>query len=94
MSGAPEGTVSVAEILAYLNDDGYIGMDAAARYVGLSKRTFSKHVKDMQPRPFKCGRKLLFKKSELDAWMENHRLPNVGELFEDSVEDTLRMVIT
>lgn len=70
------GVVSVREILAYVEQDRFLTLKEAAAYVRLSERTLRRQVNQIQPRPFKYGGKLLFKKSDLDCWMENYRLPD------------------
>jgi len=68
------GVVSVAEVLNYIEQDRFLTLKEAAAYVRLSQRTLRRQINQIQPRPFKYGRKLLFRKSDLDQWMENYRL--------------------
>lgn len=76
-----KGTVvSVKEILNYIEQDKYMTLKEAAAYVRLSERTLRRQVNQIQPRPFKYGRKLLFRRSDLDQWMENYRLPDGAAL--------------
>ena len=77
--------VSVREILAYVESDRYMTLKEAAAYLRLSERTLRRQVNKIQPRPFKYGRKLLFRKSDLDQWMENHRLED-GEALDKAME--------
>ena len=64
--------VSVADIFALLRDDCYLGKAESAKYLGLSVRTLENHL-DSIPH-FRLGtKKLLFKRSELDRWMEQFR---------------------
>ena len=68
-----EGTVvSVKEILAYLETDRYLSLKEAADYLPLSERTIREHLKTIPH--FRCGRKIIFRKSELDRWMESFRV--------------------
>ena len=53
------------------HDDRYMGMADTAFYLGLSVRTLRKHLPDIPH--FRVGRKLLFKKSECDRYMEQQR---------------------
>ncbi len=80
-----KGTVSVAEVLNYIEQDRFLTLKEAAAYVRLSQRTLRRQVNQIQPRPFKYGRKLLFKKSDLDQWMERYRLAN-GEALDRAME--------
>ncbi len=79
-----EGTVSVAEILNYIEQDRFLTLKEAAAYVRLSQRTLRRQVNQIQPRPFKYGRKLLFRKSDLDRWMENYRLEDIDSSFNEA----------
>jgi len=63
--------VSVQEILAYVDSDRYMGKREAAEYTSLSIRTLESRLGEVPH--FRVGKKILFKKSELDHWMEKHR---------------------
>lgn len=63
--------VPVTEIMSYLRQDGYLDKVAAAEYLGVSVRTLEGWM-DRLPR-YRPGGKSLFRKSELDAFMERHR---------------------
>ena len=71
MSTPPQGTVSVTEILAYLSQDRYMSKSEAADYLGLSVSNIEKQLGGIPH--FRVGAKVLFRKSELDRWMEAHR---------------------
>ena len=63
-----------------------MGTREAAHYPGMSERKFGTHTKSI-PR-FKLGGKWLFKKSELDTWMEQHRVwpEDIEELVDGVLE--------
>ncbi len=62
------GVVSVAEVLAYIEQDGYVDLPQAATYLSLSERYIRKHLSEIPH--YRVGpRKLLFRRSELDQWM-------------------------
>jgi excisionase family DNA binding protein len=63
--------VDVQEVLAYVRSDGYLSKRAASEYLGISIRTLEARLKEIPH--FRLGSKTLFKKSELDSWMERHR---------------------
>ena len=68
-----EGTcVSAKEILAYLQTDRYLDLKEAAQYLPLSKRTIWEHRNTIPH--FRYGKKIIFRKSELDRWMETFRV--------------------
>lgn len=76
MSQAPRGLVAVQDILRYVLSDRYMGKAEAAEYLGLSIRNLEGR-KDIPH--FKVGGKTLFKKSELDRYMEQHRVANTEQ---------------
>jgi excisionase family DNA binding protein len=63
-----QGTVSVAEILHYLAEDRYLSEAEALQYLSLSERKLRSHLPEIKH--YRVGTKLLFKKSDLDRWME------------------------
>ena len=66
------GTVSVAEIIAYIEQDKYLTLKEAAEYLPFCALTISKHLKEIPH--FRYNRKLFFRKSELDQWAERWRV--------------------
>ena len=71
-----QGMISVAEILAYLDQDRYMSLADATAYVSLSERTLRQRLAEITH--YRVGTKLLFKKSHLDLWMERHREKAAG----------------
>ena len=82
--------VSVREVLLYLSQDRYMDKKGAASYLCLSLRNFESRL-DQLPR-YRVGSKLLFRKSEIDAWMESHRESNGDSLssIADGILESLR----
>jgi len=64
--------VSVAEVLAYFDRDRHLDMSGATEYLSLSKRFIREHLKEI-PHFRPGGRKIVFRKSELDQWIEGYR---------------------
>ena len=64
--------VSVAEVLAHFDRDRHMDMNQAEEYLALSKRFIREHLKEI-PHFRPGGRKIVFRKSELDRWMEGYR---------------------
>lgn len=79
-----QGTVSVAEILHYLAEDRYLVEREARRYLSLSERKLRNHLSEIKH--YRVGKKLLFKKSDLDRWMERF-LESSAELDLDRLAD-------
>jgi hypothetical protein len=69
MNEAPRGVISIAEVLQYLQSDRYMGKREAAGYLALSIRTLESHS---EIKRFRIGKKLLYRKSILDEWLEQH----------------------
>jgi len=67
-----QSLISVSEILAYLQTDRYLDLKEAAQYLPLSKRTIWEHRNTIPH--FRYGKKIIFRKSELDRWMETFRV--------------------
>ncbi len=67
-----ERLISVREVLAYLETDRYMDLKEAAQYLPLSKRTIWEHRNTIPH--FRYGKKIIFRKSELDRWMETFRV--------------------
>ncbi len=85
-----EGTVSVREILALLEQDRFLNLAEASQYTSISKSTL-RHRDDL-PR-YKVGKKiLLFKKSELDKWLFQFR-EGGGDELDQLVDECLEKVI-
>ena len=63
--------VSVQEVIAYVDRDRYLDKREAARYTSLSIRNLESRLPEIPH--FRVGKKILFKKSELDRWMEQFR---------------------
>lgn len=56
-----------------MNDECYIGLDEAAKYLGIKPVTLRKWLKSKPDLPkYHIGRLWKFKKSELDTWVQNH----------------------
>ena len=67
-----ESLISVREVLPYLETDRYLDLKGAAEYLPLSERTIREHLNEIPH--FRYGKKIIFKKSELDQWMESFRV--------------------
>ena len=72
MSDKSMEVVSVAEVIAYFDRDRHFDMSQATEYLSLSKRFIREHLKEI-PHYRPGGRKIVFRKSELDRWMEGYR---------------------
>ena len=70
-SPPPKGTVDIHEVLAYLHADCYLDKKKAADYLDISVSNLEKRLKEIPH--FRLGQKVLFKRSELDVWMEQFR---------------------
>ncbi len=83
MKRQPTGTVSVRELLAYQDRDRYMDLQEAAEYLCLSQRTLRGHLKSIPH--YRYGRKIIFKRSTLDQWLEQFLVQN------DDLEQALEL---
>ena len=67
----PVGTISVHEVLAYVQNDRYMTLAQTLEYLPLSERNIRNRLSGIPH--YRVGKKLLFKRSELDSWMQNYR---------------------
>ena len=63
------GSVSVWEILVYLETDRYMTRRTAAAYIDHSDRIIEAAVRAGQLRAFRIGKKILLRKFDIDAWI-------------------------
>jgi excisionase family DNA binding protein len=75
-------------------DDGYLSLKALAVYAGLSVRTLRAHLSDpIEPLThYRPGGKILVRRTEFDAWMQQFRRTGTGTL--DSIVDDLLREMT
>lgn len=74
-------------------EDGYLPLTALATYSGLSVRTLQGYLADsVHPLPhYRFGRKYVVKRSEFDAWaQEHHRRTHQASEIDDAIEDMKR----
>ena len=64
--------VSVREVLGYLEADRFMDLKEVTEYLPLSEGTIREHLNEIPH--FRCGRKIIFRRSELDRWMEGYRV--------------------
>ena len=87
----PRGTVSVQEVLAYLDRDRYMPKSEAAAYLGISVSNIEKQLVSLPH--FRVGAKVLFRKSELDRWMEKHREKPADVDLDRIADEALRAIL-
>ena len=63
--------ISVQEVLLYCSQDRYMNKREAAAYTSLSTRNLEARLPEIPH--YRVGKKILFKKSEIDKWMETYR---------------------
>ncbi len=67
----PTGTISVHEVIAYVQSDRYMTLAQTLEYLPLSERNIRERLSEIPH--YRVGKRLLFKKSELDFWMQGYR---------------------
>ena len=79
-----EGTVSVLEILNYIDSDRFLTLRDTSKYLSLCDKTIRSRLSEIPH--YRYGRQLLFRKSELDQWMQQWRADNDSDLLEKAFE--------
>ncbi len=80
--------VSIQEVLLYFDRDRYMDKRGAVEYTSLSLRNLEARLPEIPH--FRVGNKILFKKSELDRWLETHRegdSRNLDLIADEAVKD-------
>ena len=63
----------VAELLREGRDDGFLDVDGAAEYLGLSRKAVYHLVERRRLPHHRAGKRLLFDRADLRAWVEQGR---------------------
>lgn len=73
-------SVSVGEIIAYLQEDHFMSKTSAAKFIDhADKRIIEQGIREGHLRAFKVGKKVLVRKSDLIAWIERHEVTREGK---------------
>ncbi len=83
----PVEMVSVQEVLLHFDRDRYMDKREAAAYTSLSVRNLEARLPEIPH--FRVGQKILFKKSEVDRWMETYReggTRNLDRIADEAIE--------
>jgi len=91
MKQAPQGLVSVSEIVAYVRSDTYMPFVETCEYLGLAERTVRMLLPEIKH--YRVGRKLLFKKSELDSWIQKYQETTEDLDLDRVADEALRSVL-
>ncbi len=67
-----DAVVYVREVVNFLESDRFMDLKEADAYLPLSERTIRQHLGEIPH--FRYGKKIIFRKSELDQWMETFRV--------------------
>jgi excisionase family DNA binding protein len=81
MSRVDNGNVAVTEIL---------NVDEAANYLSVTKSHIYKQTSQNEIPHYKRGKKIYFKRSELDEWLTKHRITTKEEIDRMATEYILR----
>ncbi|WP_319479729.1 helix-turn-helix domain-containing protein [uncultured Draconibacterium sp.] len=61
-----------------------------AKYIGMAEVSVYKKVRETSIPFFKVGRKVLFRKNEIDSWLEGHRVFTTKEFIDDVESESSR----
>jgi hypothetical protein len=64
-----ESRVTVREILAYLQTDYWMSKRSGIQYSGVGIKKIEKAIRTCRLRSFTVGKKILLRKSDIDAWI-------------------------
>ncbi|RYE40270.1 MAG: DNA-binding protein [Sphingobacteriales bacterium] len=81
MSRVENGNVTITEIL---------NVDEAAKYLSVTKSHIYKQTSQNEIPHYKRGKKIYFKRSELDEWLTKHRITTKEEIDRMATEYILR----
>ncbi len=82
--------ISVQEVLLYFSQDRYMNKRAAAAYTSLSTRNLEARLPEIPH--YRVGKKILFKKSKIDKWMETYReggTQNLDRIADEAIESLM-----
>jgi excisionase family DNA binding protein len=80
------------ELIAEVADrDRYISKPEASAYLGISVSNIEKHLGEIPH--YRLGSKVLFRKSELDRWMQAHRERSEDMDLDRMADEALRAVL-
>jgi excisionase family DNA binding protein len=67
-----------------------LNLEMASTYVGISKSTIYKYTSTKEIPHFKRGKRLFFKKVELDDWLTTHKVSSKDEIDKMATEYILK----
>ncbi len=79
ISQQPVGVVSVREVLTYFDSDSFLNKAELAEYLSISTRSIENHLPEI-PHYRLFNSMLIFKKSEIDVWVDQYREGSSHEL--------------
>ena len=79
-----KGSVTIVNVAEILN------ISQVAEYLSLAKSSIYKMTSERNIPHFKTGKKLLFKRSELDDWIKLHRIKTRQEIEKEADEYLMR----
>ena len=83
---------SVVENLEdHVHPEGYLSKKQAASYLSVSPRTLDNLVCELPC--FRIGRKVLFRKCELDQWVDQHRIQSNSEALRRLADEAVKTVL-
>lgn len=67
-----DGTVSVWEILSYIQADCWLSKKSAAQYSAHGEARLEEAIRAGELHAYNCGKKIVIRKSDIDAWILAH----------------------
>ena len=91
MKGGKELNRMLEQLSARLSSNRSLSKRGAATYLGISVSFLERLLKEIPH--FRVGRKLLFRQSELDDWLEGYRVNTATQDVKKLADDALRAVL-
>ncbi len=67
----------------------YLSLEEACKYLSISKATMYQRTSRKTMKHFKCGRKILFKITDLNDYIESHQVKTLTELEQDALTNII-----
>jgi hypothetical protein len=75
------GSISVAEIISYLQTDCFLTKSSAAKFIDHhDERIIEQAIRSRQLRAFRASKKILIRKSDLIAWVESREITKADQV--------------
>ena len=93
MKGGKDLNRMLEQLSARLGSNRCLGKRGAATYLGISVSFLERLMRDKGVPHFRVGCKLLFRRSELDSWLEGYRVNSEIQDIKQIADEAVRKVL-